>query len=91
MSDSFETPRTVVHQGPLSMGISWQEYWNGLTFPYLGDLPESGIKPTSLVSPALAGIFFTTESSDKAYILLEEMSFDVLCTLFLGLVIFVVE
>ena len=91
MSDSFETPRTVVHHGPLSVGFPRQEYWNGLIFLYPGYLPESGIKPTSLVSSALASGFFTTESSDKAYILLEEISFDVLCPLLLGLVIFVVK
>ena len=27
------TPWTVVHQAPLSMGFSRQEYWNGLPFP----------------------------------------------------------
>ena len=26
-------PWTVAHQAPLSMGFSWQEYWNGLPFP----------------------------------------------------------
>ena len=42
------------------MGFSWQEYWIGLPFPPPGDLLDSGIKPTSLVSPAWAGRFFTT-------------------------------
>ena len=32
-----------------------QVYWSGLPFPTLGDLPDPGIKPVSLVSPALAG------------------------------------
>ena len=45
----------------LSMGFSRQEYWSGLPFPSLGDLPNPGIKPTSPVSPAFAGGFFTTE------------------------------
>ena len=44
---------TVVHQAPLSMGFPRQEYWSGLPFPSLGDLPNPGIKPASLVSPAL--------------------------------------
>ena len=39
-------------------GIFQEEYWSGL--PTLGDLPDPGIKPTSLVSPALANGFFTT-------------------------------
>ena len=37
-----------------------QEYWSGLPFPTPGDLPNPGIKPTSLVSLGLAGRFFTT-------------------------------
>ena len=37
------------HQDPLSMEFSRQEYWNGLPFPSPGDLPNSGIKPTSPV------------------------------------------
>ena len=41
----FETPWTVAHQAPLSMGFSRQEYWNKLPFPAPGDLPNSGIKP----------------------------------------------
>ena len=46
--------------GSLSIEFSRQEYWNGLPFPTPGDLPNPGIKPTSLVPPALAGTFFTT-------------------------------
>ena len=34
--------------------------WSGLTFPPLGDLPNRGIEPVSLSSPALAGRYFTT-------------------------------
>ena len=53
------TPWTGVYQVPGSMGSSWQEYWSGLPFPPLGDLPNPGIEPASLESPALAGGFFT--------------------------------
>ena len=53
---------TVARQAPLSMGFSWQEYWSGVPFPPPGDLPDSGIEPTS---PALAGGFFTTEPPGK--------------------------
>ena len=45
---------------PLSMEFSRQEYWRGLPCPPPGDLPNPGIKPTSLISPVLAGRFFTT-------------------------------
>ena len=41
------------------MGFCRQEYWSGLPY-HPGDLPDPGIKPTSLMSPALAGEFFTT-------------------------------
>ena len=43
------TPWIVAHQAPLSMEFSRQEYWSGLPFPPLGDLPNPGIK---LRSPA---------------------------------------
>ena len=43
------------------MGFSRQEYWSGLPFPSPGDLPDAGIEPMSLRSPALADRFFTTE------------------------------
>ena len=42
------------------MGFSRQEDWSGLLCPPPGDLPHPGIKPVSLLSPALAGRFFTT-------------------------------
>ena len=41
----FETPWTVAHQAPPSMGFSRQEYWSGLPFPSPGHLPDPGIKP----------------------------------------------
>ena len=61
----FATPWTVARQAPLSVGFSSQEYWSGLLFPPPGDLPDPGIEPVSLVSPALAGRFFTTEPPGK--------------------------
>ena len=39
------------------LGISRQEYWSGLPRPPPGDLPNPGIEPVSLMSPALAGRF----------------------------------
>ena len=51
---------TVARQPPLSMGFPRQEeYWSGLPFPSPGDLTNPGVKPTSSVSPAWAGRFFT--------------------------------
>ena len=45
---------TVAHQAPLCMGFSRREYWSGLPCPPPGDLSNLGIKPTSVISPALA-------------------------------------
>ena len=59
----FVTRRTV---SPLSIELSWQEYWSGLPFLPPGDLPDPGIEHMSPVSPALAGRFFTTEHEDNS-------------------------
>ena len=56
----FATPRTVARQAPLSMGLSRWEYCSGLPFPSPGYLSDPGIEPESFMSPALAGVFFTT-------------------------------
>ena len=50
---------TVVHQAPLSMKFSRQEYWSGLSFSTPGDISDPGIEPTS-APPALTDAFFTT-------------------------------
>ena len=62
----FATPWTAAHWTPLSLEFSRQEYWRGLPFPSPGDLFDSGIEPTSLKSPALAGGFFTTSTTWEA-------------------------
>ena len=59
----FATLWTAALQTPLSIGFSRQEYWIGLPYPPLGDLPDPGIEPMSLMSPALAGGFFTTSAT----------------------------
>ena len=56
---------TVALQAPLSMGFFRQEYWSGLPFPPLGDLPNPEIEPSS---PASSGGFFTTEPPGKPHI-----------------------
>ena len=60
----FATPRTVAHQAPLSMGLSRQEYWSGLSYSPPGDLPDPGIELIHL--PALANKFFTTSATWEA-------------------------
>ena len=49
---TLATQWTVTCQDPLSMGFSRREYWSGLPFPSLGDLPNPGIKPGSLALQA---------------------------------------
>ena len=63
----FATPQTVACQAPLSMGFPRQEYWNGLPFPIPEDHPHPGIELASLMSPTLAGRFFTTRASWETY------------------------
>ena len=58
MSDSFVTSWTIARRAPLFMGFPKQEPWSGLLFPPPEDLPDIGIE---LMSPALAGGFFTIE------------------------------
>ena len=67
VSDSA-TPWTVAHQASPSVEFSRQEFWSRLPFPPPGDLPDPGIKPVTLSSPALASRFFTTTPPGKPYI-----------------------
>ena len=62
----FVTLWIIACQVPLSMGFSRQEYWSGLSHSPLRDLPNLEIKPISLMSPALAGRFFTTGATWEA-------------------------
>ena len=48
---------TMARQAPLSVGFPRQEYWNGVLFPTPRDLPDPGMVPFFLVSPALAAVF----------------------------------
>ena len=52
VSDSFASQAYIAHQATLSMGFPRQKYWNGLPFPFPGDLPSAGMEP---MFPALAG------------------------------------
>ena len=55
---------TVSCQAPLSMGFSVdKQYWSGFPCPPPGSLPDPGIEPAFLMSPALAGRFFTTSTT----------------------------
>ena len=50
------------------MEFSRQEYWSELLFPPPGDLPDPGVEPESLTSPALAGGLFTTSATWEAHL-----------------------
>ena len=52
--------------GSSVMGFSRQEYWSGLPGPPPGDLLDPEIELMSLMSPALAGRFFTTSTTWQA-------------------------
>ena len=41
-------------------------YWSGLLIPFPGGLPDPGIELGSLISPALAGGFFTDGATREA-------------------------
>ena len=66
-------PWTVAHQAPLSMGFPRQEYWSGLPFPSPGDLLNPGIEPTSVASPTLSGVIFTTSATWEQVVPLNEL------------------
>ena len=63
----FASPWTVACQAPLSVRSSRQEYQNGLPLSTPGDIPNPRFEPVSPVSPALAGGFFTTNSTWEAH------------------------
>ena len=65
----FATPWIVVHQPPLSMGFSWQEYWSG--FPVLppilpspGNIPDPEIKP---ISPAYRKVLYCWATGEARF------------------------
>ena len=80
----FATLWTLACQVPLSMGLSKQEYWRSLAM-ISRDLPEPGIKPTSLISPALTGIFVTTSATWEAHLTHKEIKYREVKCLFPGL------
>ena len=56
------------------MGFSRQEYWSRLPCPPPGELPDPGIEPSVLMSPALVGGFFTTSTTWEALSLITQQS-----------------
>ena len=48
MSDSLQPHGLIARQAPLSVGLSRQEYWSGLSFPLPGDLLTQGSNPCLL-------------------------------------------
>ena len=67
MSDSLQPHGlTVACKAPLSMGFPRQEYWSELPFPSPGHLPNPKIEPACLMSPEVAGGFFTTSTTWEA-------------------------
>ena len=68
----FATLWTVGPHSPLSMGFSRQDYQSGLPCPPPRHLPDPRIEPVFVMSPALAGNFFTTSTTWEApYVLIK--------------------
>ena len=67
----FATPSAMAYQAPLSMGFPGQEYWNGLLFPPPGDLPDSGMEPTSVESLPLSHLGSPIIKVDHSLVLLK--------------------
>ena len=63
----FVTLWTVAHQAPLSMGFSRQESWSGLHALLQGIFLTQELN-LCLMSPALAGRYFTTSATSEAYV-----------------------
>ena len=84
MSDSV-IPWTGIHQAPLSMGFSRQEYWRGLPCPPPGDLPKPGIKLVSPMSPALQTDSLPAEPLQKPLPLSKIYPYIFVCLVMLGL------
>ena len=63
------TLQTVAHQAPLSMGLSRQEYWSGLSCSPPRHLPDPGSEPTFPVSPALQADSLPTELPGKPFVI----------------------
>ena len=61
-------PMAYSPPGSSAMGFSKLAYSSGLPCPPPGDLPNPGIEPMSLTSPALAGGFFTTSTTWEAHL-----------------------
>ena len=55
----------LVHQAPLSMEFSSQEYWSGFPLPTPGDLLDPGVDPHLLASPQYVDGLFTTAPPGK--------------------------
>ena len=57
---------TRAFQASLHVGVSRQEHWSRFPCSPPGDLPNPRVEPAALISPALAGGFFTTSTTWEA-------------------------
>ena len=62
---------TVAYSAPPSLEFSRWEHWTGLPLPTSGDLPNPGIKLTSLVSPVLTSRFVTTSATWEVFMVIQ--------------------
>ena len=64
----FVTLWIIARQASLFVGFSRWEYWSGLPCSPPGELPDPGIKPVSVTSPVLSGMYFTTSVAWEAHV-----------------------
>ena len=74
-------PWAVAHQAPLSTGFSRQEHRSGLPWPPPGDLPDSGIRLTSLAFPTSAGGLFSTGAAREVPSYQPKMTRSTICSM----------
>ena len=64
----LETPWTITHQAPLSMGFPRLRTLEWVAVSFCKDLPNPGMDQVSPISPVLADEFFTAEPAGKPFI-----------------------
>ena len=74
-------PWAVAHQAPLSTGFSRQEHRSGLPWPPPGNLPDSGIRLTSLAFPTSAGGLFSTGAAGEVPSYQPKMTRSTICSM----------
>ena len=68
----FASLGSIVRQALVSMEFPREEYWSGLPYPPPGDLPNSGIEPSSLSCSSCSRQILCCWAKRKPHVLLRE-------------------